>query len=130
MSASKKAKAGVIIGIVICTCGAVVAAYSSYRETGEAVVLLSILLGPLLGAFYGFGFPFGWPLAKKWCARLCGVSAAGSFLLILFSKDRRNGFLAALVLTVLAFSTALGLCYIPGIFIGIKEIRAERQLQV
>lgn len=35
------------------------AAYSSYKETGETVVLLSILLGPLLGTLYGFGFPFG-----------------------------------------------------------------------
>lgn len=100
---------------------------------GAVGLILGTIVGGLLfglflavmGIIVGFGFAFGLKLGVKWCGSAMGVAGATSIFAILFSKDRRNGFLISFMIFIMVFSFTIGISYLPGIFMGIRQIKQE-----
>jgi len=128
MSSAKKGIIGAIIGVIVLV-GVNIYMLSISAYDGMGFLDIVIYMLPLIpgGIFFGFGYAFGLPLGKRWVATLCGVTAEVSFWAILFSRDRGRSFFISLFIMIFVFSFALGICYIPGVFIGIRNIIRERK---
>lgn len=125
MSAKRKGTIGAIVGTIICALIIAPLAFVSFYE-GFHEAWLFLLVIPF-GAVYGFGIVFGWARVKGWFAKVCGVTVSTSILYILFSRDRRTSFVTAFTLSffVIGFGFVWG--YLIGIFIGVKQIKAEQK---
>ena len=127
MNAMKKGCIGIAVGGIACSIAFFCAGASSPQGLGFGDVVGCLLGGLLVGGFFGFGYAFGWRFAKSWLAKALGVAAVGSFASILFSRDRRSGFMGAFIITTICLSCALGLAYLPGIFVGVRDIIREHR---
>lgn len=121
MKAKTKGILGACIGGAVGIIGGICLASTEGIQTGFMMVLFLAVLG-LIG---GFGYAFGLKLGVKWCGKAMGVAGATSLFAILFSKDRRNGFLISFIIFMLVFSFTIGIAYLPGIFMGIRQIKEE-----
>lgn len=124
MKATTKGILGASIGGAIGLIGGIGFASTEGMSAG----LIMGLFFTLIGIIGGFGLAFGIKLGIKWLGKVMGVTGAVSLGAILFSKDRRNGFLISFLLFTLVFSFTIGISYIPGIFIGIRQIKEERSI--
>jgi uncharacterized membrane protein len=116
---------GGIFGLVLTI--AMTAIMSTMGEYFYIGLIAGLVWIPLC-AIGGFGYAFGWHLGKRWLAKIAGVAVGTSILFILFSRDRRTSFILTFMFLPLVFSFTVGMCYLPGIVIGIKAIRAESRL--
>ena len=122
MSATRKGKIGAIIGLIIM-------AFIALVLTINDVTMWPIFfIYPIIGAIYGFGFAFGWPLAKRWLAKSFGFAAGVGIFTMLLSRNREQGCMWGFFMFILILSFGVGLAYLPGIYIGIKEIIAEKKV--
>lgn len=131
MKATTKGKLGAGIGGAIGIIIGIVLAVMASNEGGGAVLLGGLTMGVFLaivGAIAGFGYAFGLKLGIKWCSKAMGVAGATSIIAILFSKDRRNGFLLSFMIFILVISFTIGIAYLPGIFMGIRQIKEEARV--
>lgn len=130
MKATTKGKLGAgiggAIGLIVGIAFAVMTANSG--GDAKAVIITGLMMGLFLvviGIIAGFGYAFGLKLGVKWCGKAMGVAGATSIIAILFSKDRRNGFIVSLLIFTFVFSFTIGIAYLPGIFMGIRQIKEE-----
>lgn len=115
---------GIILGIVF----TVMAANEGVDTKSIFITAITMILFlALMGSIAGFGYAFGLKLGIKWCGSAMGVAGATSIFAILFSKDRRNGFLISFMIFILVISFTIGIAYLPGIFMGISQIRREKK---
>ena len=129
MNATKKGIIGMIIGAIIPAAIIIImAGMNNSPASGTLSILPYMPLAALVGALYGFGYAFGWKLGVRGLGKALGVAGATSFFIILFSRDRRSGFMWSLVIFIFAISFTLGFAYIPGIYIGIRDIVRERRI--
>lgn len=124
MKAKTKGILGASIGGVIGIIGGICFASTVGIQTG---LMMGLFLA-IVGAIGGFGYAFGLKLGVKWCGSVMGVAGATSIIAILFSKDRRNGFLLSFMIFILVISFTIGIAYLPGIFMGIRQIKEEARV--
>lgn len=124
MKAKTKGILGVSIGGAIGIIGGI--CFASTEGIGAGLTMGLFLA--IVGAIGGFGYAFGLKLGIKWCSKAMGVAGATSIIAILFSKDRRNGFLLSFMIFILVISFTIGIAYLPGIFMGIRQIKEEARV--
>lgn len=124
MKATTKGKIGAGIGGAV---GLILGIFVGSTTAGLGGGLLFGLFLAIVGMIGGFGFAFGLKLGVKWCGSAMGIAGATSIFAILFSKDRRTGFLLSFMIFILVFSITIGISYLPGIFMGIRQIKQEKR---
>lgn len=130
VSARTAGKRGALIG------GIIVAIIMGIVGTVEMDSVVGWLFGTLLaglgGGVYGFGYAFGWRLMLSWAAGALHYSGhvldAGFIWWICTGKG--GGILRGLLFTMFILSCAIGFAWIPGVFKGIKTIRAEKKEEI
>ena len=131
MSAKKKAVVGIVIGIIVCI-GLEIVMITQFSETGRpmefgtiAITSVAMIFG---GALFGFGYAFGMGIGIRWLRNIFGVAAGVSVISVIFSRNKSQSTLVALFTMVLIIACCLGVAYIPGIVIGIRDIIRENKI--
>lgn len=118
MSAKSKGIIGAVIG-VLAFVGVSIAQWLGYLGKPADLWYVYLFIIPL-GAIIGFGLAFGFSGGVRILGGFLGVAAPVSILAIIFSEDRNRSFAMTLIILIFGISLIIGLCYIPGIIIGIR----------
>lgn len=110
MSAKVKAFIGVVIGCL--------SSIGIYIYTNNIVTLYAM---PAF-ALYGFGYAFSFDILKSWLAKAARASSDIAFMSLIFQIIAGRGLFLGLFICIMIFSCAIGLAYLPGIFIGLKAL--------
>jgi len=121
MKAKTKGIIGAAVGVAVIIFGLV---YGS-RMSNEPLQVSMLLLAIPVGAIEGFGYVFGLAKCKGWLSKWLGVAATASLWTILFSRNTNDGIFKSILIFMFTITFILGFCFIPGIFTGVKQIKAE-----
>lgn len=135
LTAREKAKRGMIIAPIfygLCYLGVFLMLAASGEGTAELLMgLPTLLLVLLVSPIWGFGFAFNYPrMLEKLCRRLhySGEIALFSILAYYITKNRDHLFRGVFLAMLIPVWT-VGVGWIPGVFSGRKELKAEYQAE-
>lgn len=121
MTAKQQALLGVIGGVLITTVSIIIGL------TDRSALWPTLAIGIPMGIIYGFGYAFSWEILKKWLSSAAGASGTIAFWAIISQLLFRRGLFLGLIICIFLIAGAIGLAYLPGIFIGIRRIWRESQ---
>ncbi len=122
MTAKKQALLGIAAGALL----AVVIVLVGAADRPASTNLLPMAVP--LGMFYGFGYAFSGPILKKWLIWAAGASGTIATWALVSQLLFRRGLFLGLFLSLFLISAAVGLAYIPGLFIGIRRMWQESRV--
>lgn len=135
MTAKKKGIVSLIVGAVLGVIFAIVELYSlgdavsAGQMTWSELIVQAVVMVPCF-MLYAFGYAFGWKKCKGFVASMAKVGADVAFFYIIVQLITGKGLGKGLIIAILIFSFSIGIIWIPGIVIGIKQILSERKLNV
>lgn len=123
---------GAVIGAISWSIFLTVLLGTTGTANGGQLFLTFILYLPI-GAMYGFGFAFAnWHLVMKKTAQgfIEGTSVLGIGIVLSALTDNKKYGMFGWLFFLIRVSWHIGFCWIPGIYYGVKAIRAESRPQI
>lgn len=126
MSAKKRGLTGAIAGLVIMA--VFLLCFDAWAAGNGSQIDRTRYLGMLAVApLYGFGYAFGYKKMIQWAAdalHYSGSVMGGAFFWWILTGSRK-GFLRGITFIMFLYCTIAGAAWVPGIPMGIREIRRE-----
>ena len=113
MSAKTKALLGCCLG---CVCSVII-----YFKTHD----ISILYCMPFFALFGFGYAFSMNILRSWLSSAANVTGEIAMFSLFAQLIAGRGLLPGLLLCMFIFIAVIGFAYLPGIFVGLRELYRE-----